>query len=355
MLQDSPAGSSIVYEWIYYENELWTRILGAISADTLPYETSSLFRYKSILSEQLEYHNRNKHFEHHKLNTIIHISKENFIPNHDQRTAKDIFKNSEDLNLIRQLLYANYLLDQTINQFFNGTVTTKYKEMFEEKIEEFEKAKQNFADSTKHLSYSLTEQNERITKEINEITETAKKNLSNQTEDHIKEISERSSNINKNIDSSKPVRFWEDKETNHRLQAKSCKKAAITLGFFASILMLFLTLAAFKDPNTTSLLGFQLPNHFYLAALVLLGSAFVWALRITIQLMMTHIALESEALERSTAIKTYISLSSQNIDKDIENEFHRSLLSFNKVKISEDSNHPEIFKVIEQFLKKDKS
>lgn len=354
LLPKDPSGTGVVYEWVYNENNFWKTILGRFRPDFFPYEESSLTKYSNVLEEQIEYHQRNRYFERHKLDRIINLSKKSFIPNHDHRVARDIYKNVDDHQSIQQILYTSHLIDQTIDQFFSDSVITKYKEILEEKIKEFEKEKQNFTSSTQYLSSNLVEQSERLTEEITEIVDTSKKDLTDQASAHRKELSETSSNIKKNIDSSKPVEFWEAKELNHKTHARNCKITAISLGIFASFIMLFLILAAFKDLNTTFIFGFQLPNHFYLAALILIGSAFVWALRIAVQLMMTHAALESEALERSTAIKTYIALSSQNIDKEIEKEFHKSLLSFNKVKISEDSSHPEIFKIVEQFLKKDK-
>ncbi|WP_420030720.1 hypothetical protein ACN429_11665 [Pseudomonas oryzihabitans] len=343
------------YEWIFREKQFWSAVSENIPSTSLPYELPAFSKYQKILTEQIEYYNRDRTFERFKLERLIELSKEFFIPNHDHRIAGDVDKNLPNRSMVQVILYSNYLLDQTMSQFFTGTVTTKYKEQLDEKIVEFNDAKQKFTGYSEYLTSHLIDQNEKSTKEIRDITETSKQTLKDEANAHSKEISEAASNIKNSIDSSAPVAFWEGKERYHREHAYSCKKAAILLGSFASILMLLLIFAAFRDPNTTLILGFQLPNHFYLAALILIGSAFVWALRISIQLMMTHVALESEALERSTAIKTYIALSNQNIDKDIEKEFHKSLLSFNKVKISEDSNHPEAFKLIEQLLSKNKS
>lgn len=356
LISDQNINIELIKSWISTERDFWVNLINALGTYPTPYPAGVLQEYVSSLSEiRKALSLTSSLFDPYKIHSIISFSRDNSIPNHDHKAGQLILQNLENKELLSSILFSQKVSNDSFENFFEGNATTKYKELLDTKIAEFLSTKNDFTSQTEALLRTLKSREEAYTQELQETQNLAYKKLAEDADEHSKKISEVSSLIHKDILSNQPVTFWQSKEERHREQAGRYQKWALVLGLLASLVLLSLILAAFKDQDTTTLLGFKLPNHFYIAALILIGSAFVWTLRVCIQLMMTHMTLESEALERVTAIKTYVALSRLGVTPEIEKEFHKAILSFQRVKISEDSGHPELINIIENLISKSKS
>lgn len=355
LLSEKYFDASAIKQWVFAEHFFWSQMAPSITASAKLQDPASIHMYLEALQKAVDEFNKNPQM----INTIsaqrlAEFSREYYLPNHDNPIANDLKRLEYNSSEMSTLLMIYRTCQISIDSFYKDEHELKYKKLFIEKHEEFRELSEKIHSENSAVLEIAEKSKSDLENYISDLKIQTSEELSSAGKEQSEIILDVSTKIQKTITSNEPVIFWETKEKFHRTQAKKCKNAAIALGCCAGVVLLLLIFAAFKDQDTTEWLGFKLPNHFYIAASILIGSAFVWALRVSIQLMMTHIALESEALEKSTAIKTYVALSSQNIDSDIEKDFHKALLTFNKIKIAEDSNHPELLKLIEQFLSKNK-
>lgn len=342
-----------ITKWITSERKFWVFLSKTLMSPGDLYNTGPIIAYMSLLDKQYEDRkNLPLVFDLLAVNKICEFAIDNYIPNHDHPIAADLKRASGNSQILDQALFHYKVAQGTADSFFRQEYLTRYKNLINEHREEFQIQTDKYLAENERFVRAITEGKNDLETHLSSLKISVAEELSELGKEKGQEISEISSKINKAITSSEPVIFWKGKEEFHREQAIKCKRTAVALGTIASLILLFLVLAAFKDQDTTEWLGFKLPNHFYIAVCLLIGSAFVWALRIAVQLMMTHVSLESEAIEKSTAINTYVALSKQGIDEEIEKDFHRALLTFNKIKISDDSSHPEILKLLEQILNK---
>lgn len=340
--------------WITLEIDFWSKIFPRIITQNSLFDSDSVLSYMNSLSVFSKPHSGKKAIDSVEIKRILDSFRETNLPHHDDEISNRLSRLGDDTGAIQQTLYYYTISRISFDSLLREEYFTKYGGLIHDGVVQIEELSSYYSDlhqkvlATTESSRAALESHtallsDQLSKDSDELTGTQKTLLL-----------ELSSTIQKEIRSNEPVKFWEGKEARHSAQAKKCRWTAIGLGVCASLVLSLLIFAAFKDQDTTTLLGFKIPNHFYVAVSIIVGSAFVWALKISIQLMMTHVALEAEALEKSTAIKTYVALSDQIKDMEIEKEFHKSLLTFNKIKVAEDSNHPELIKLIEQFLSKRK-
>ncbi|MBY8959663.1 MULTISPECIES: hypothetical protein [Pseudomonas] len=155
------------------------------------------------------------------------------------------------------------------------------------------------------------------------------------------------------IVSSEPVKFWNDKRKHHRLRAVMFSAGSLLL--IAGVIYLLgklLYVAYSSGTQKTELFDLTMPDHYLVTLAILLGSVGVWILRVLIKLMMTNLTLESEALSKLTAIKTYVVLSKSKLSEETVNGFHKSLLQSGPADFSVDGTSPELVKIVELILQK---
>lgn len=354
LLNEKPIHIADILEWMEKEYRCWNRISDSITYDSVQVDGQAVSKYLSMLGDLLVVSDKNREFDFKALEHALSIFGTTLLPHHDDAIIEKITQPNATPDKIKQILLFYTISRSSLESVIQKQYESRYEKRITHAVEQLEDISNNYT-KTHQIAMTSIEKGRKKLEDLTEaLVSEMNKDIKSYADDEKNRISELSASIQKEIRSNEPVKFWEGKEAHHRSQAKSCRWVAIFLGFCASIALALLMLAAFKDQDTTTLLGFKLPNHFYIAVSILIGSAFIWALKVSIQLMMTHIALEAEALEKSTAIKTYVALSGQIKDPDIDKEFHKSLLSFSKIKIAEDSNHPDLVKLIEQFLNKKK-
>lgn len=355
LLSEDPDHQSII-KWLQDEASFWAELRPHLNNNNGLYNIEPIISYHSLLTKQIEKLSKNPNTLDNLLtNEIVAFGRVHHIPNHDHPIADDLIRLRYDLSRLEQTLLNYKTCASIVDSFFEDEYNTKYKNLIESQRINFESQQQKWGERTKDFLDSATKIEHAITEHYESLKSSAIDELDKASKDKENHLAGISARIEKDITSSEPVSFWEQKRSTHAETAKAFRITAIVLGILACSILFCLVLAAFKDPDTTDLFGYKVPNHFYIATCLLIGSAFVWALRISIQLMMTNMALEAEAFEKSTAIKTYVALSSQNIDSDIEKDFHRALLTFNKIKITDETNAPEVIRILEGLLNNKKS
>lgn len=354
LLNEEPANIPEIIEWVEIELKHWRLLSKILSQDSESSENKSIAEYTTLLAEIMAYHENNLPLDFRKLGRALDIINECHLPHHDDGIFDLFNPKTYAIQKTQEIILLYKVSRISLKSLVKEQYEIKYEQRINNAVAQLDSISNNYTD----MHQKATATNEKSRRKLEDLRDTLISEITSQVQASANgektSISELSSSIQREIRSNEPVTFWERKEARHRSQARDCRRAAISLGACAIIALTLLIFAAFKDQDTTIILGFKIPNHFYIAVSIIIGSAFVWALKVSIQLMMTHIALEAEALEKSTAIKTYVALSGQIKDQEIDREFHKALLSFSKIKVAEDTNHPELLKLVEQFLSKKK-
>lgn len=354
LIANLPDTSEQVFNWIDRELGFWNLIYTALDNSVGILDTEAIYKYIERLRYLFGTYNKTEKIESEKLKKILDNFSKTLLPHHTDLIAEKISLLSNKPDGIAQILFTYTVSRHASEDILKNQYFSEYSQIIQRGVSQIEGYSENYSKIHENTITSIESSRVSLTSHAEHLKSEALSGIEKACEEQKATISELSSSIQKEIRSNEPVKFWEGKEKHHQTHAKSCRRAAIALGSCASVALSLLIFAAFKDQDTTLFLGFKIPNHFYIAVSIIVGSAFIWALKISIQLMMTHVALEAEALEKSTAIKTYVALSNQIKDPDIEREFHKALLTFNKIKIAEDSNNPELLKLVEQFLTRKK-
>ncbi|WP_277761705.1 DUF6161 domain-containing protein [Pseudomonas sp. A34-9] len=159
------------------------------------------------------------------------------------------------------------------------------------------------------------------------------------------------------VNLSEPVRYWNERRSTHQENAiKNGKRAVFSACTFLSMLVLLIAYeyAAGRELNY-SWGTINLPkNNFSIAFLIVFTTAGIWCTRIFIKLMMANISLESESLERSTMIKTYVAMIAINGSPDADKQtlFYTTLFRPTQSSFSEEGTAPEFSRILEIIMKK---
>jgi hypothetical protein len=172
-----------------------------------------------------------------------------------------------------------------------------------------------------------------------------------------KEISSLVDNATQAILSAAPVEYWESRQKLHHSRAASYKTALIVVALFFLAAICTLIILEYQNGESITFQGMEIPvpaGKFSLALMVLLTTSAIWLTRILVKLMMTNLALEIEALERGTMIKTYIALEQANTAKtpEIEMLFYSTLFRPSTNSLTDDSTSPEYIRLIEALIQK---
>jgi hypothetical protein len=284
------------------------------------------------------------------LTNLYQFHSSNSLPLHDEKPHADAIKEFAQ----RGQFYAGLYIFKTLLSQQSALYTGKYKSELTALDESF---KASFFTEHEKFVNSLSESKNSIEKFV----ETTKKDVS----DHLfqkldvatNEIANTVTSATNAILSAEPVKYWEDREEKHRNKARSYRRGVIVsaIAFIATIV--FLTLSVYKNGETYSILGIPvtLPaEKFSIALLVICTTAMIWLIRILVKLMMTNLALEIEALERSTMIKTYIAIDSTKAEQaaEIRMLFYTTLFRPSSNSLTDDSTSPEYIRIIEAMLQK---
>lgn len=161
---------------------------------------------------------------------------------------------------------------------------------------------------------------------------------------------------NKEILSAEPVTYWKEREKNHKKSAKWYLSLIVLFAILFAVAILSLAITVLSHPEKITILeAIEIPNErFGITLLIIATTAAIWLIRVLVRLMMTNLALEIEALERSTMIKTYIAMN--NAEKKqadgINMLFYTTLFRPTTNNLTDDSTSPEYIRIIEAMLQK---
>lgn len=158
------------------------------------------------------------------------------------------------------------------------------------------------------------------------------------------------------ISLSEPVKFWDERKLIHKQNAIKYGKYASRSGtiFAAALIAVVLYEYLSGIPHQVFGYDFTLPKSLSGIAIILLTStAGIWSTRIFVKLMMANLTLETESIERSTMIKTFVAMKATeaSIAQEAELLFYTTLFRPSNNVISEDSTAPEFGKVLDAILR----
>lgn len=155
---------------------------------------------------------------------------------------------------------------------------------------------------------------------------------------------------------SEPVKFWEDRKNVHHMSANKYGRYAFISAIIFSCLLTMIVLYEYMSGTAHTVLGYEftLPKSLSgIATILLISTAGIWSTRIFVKLMMANITLETESMERSTMIKTFVAMKAaeSSIAQEAELLFYTTLFRPSNNVISEESTAPEFGKILDAILK----
>lgn len=272
------------------------------------------------------------------------------IPLHDETPHSQLIKEFADRGQISTGLYIFSTLLNQQDAIYNDKYKLELLSL-EEKLKSAINEKQE-----NHLT-SITETKENF----DNFVDTKEKEISTKlwatVDNATEEINNTVTAATNAILSAEPVKYWEEREKKHRIKAQSYKRGVIATSIAFISTLIFLTLSVYKNGETYTILDIPITlpaEKFSIALLVISTTAAIWLVRILVKLMMTNLALEIEALERSTMIKTYIAIDSTKAESaaEIRMLFYTTLFRPSSNSLTDDSTSPEYIRIIEAMLQK---
>lgn len=192
---------------------------------------------------------------------------------------------------------------------------------------------------------------------VESIKASTKKELKEELEKSKKEIFDTVTVTNSAIFSAEPVQYWVEREAKHKKNANRYFWFITAAAIIFTAALTLLSISVYKNGETYMLgsIPITLPaEKFSIALLIIATTASIWLVRVLVKLMMTNLALEIEALERSTMIKTYIAMDSAKAEhaSEIRMLFYSTLFKPSNNSLSDDSTSPEYIRIIEAMLQK---
>lgn len=181
--------------------------------------------------------------------------------------------------------------------------------------------------------------------------------LENKLEEAQKDIKNTAIGANSTIFSAEPVKYWIDREEKHKKKARNFLWliGIASISFIAALVVL--SLSVYKNGEEYILFGLPITlpaEKFSIALLIIATTSAIWIIRVLVKLMMTNLALEIEALERSTMIRTYIAMDNAKAEQAVEIRmlFYSTLFKPSNNSLTDDSTSPEYIRIIEAMLQK---
>jgi hypothetical protein len=155
---------------------------------------------------------------------------------------------------------------------------------------------------------------------------------------------------------SEPVKFWNDRKNIHNSNALKYGRYAFISALAFSLLLAGVIVYEYQSGVAHSAWGFEftLPKTLSGIALILLiSTGGIWSTRVFLKLMMANLTLETESIERSTMIKTFVAMKAveSSIAHEAELLFYTTLFRPSNNVISEESTAPEFGKLLDTILK----
>lgn len=331
------------HAWLKRERDFWENILKSTQHTTNDTSNRSLIHnYIQLVDKML--------FEFSDFDAIQNLQNEAPLPLHDEHPHNDQLK---DFVTRGQLGIALYLFRALLKQQ-SALYISKYKSELQKLEEKFKNALNNEQDLT---AKNLEEKIDSLTV----FTEAQKKQVYEKFTESLNGATEALSNLTtaatNAILTAEPVKYWEEREAKHRNKARSYRYGVIIAAVVFISTLIFLTLSVYKNGETYTVAGVPLTlpaEKFSIALLIITTTAAIWLVRVLVKLMMTNLALEIEALERSTMIKTYIAMDSTKAEQasEIRMLFYTTLFRPSSNSLADDSTSPEYIRIIEAMLQK---
>ncbi|MXI50153.1 hypothetical protein GRW89_26955 [Pseudomonas moraviensis] len=328
-------------KWFATEKEFWGEIFAKTGGNE-NYNRGIIHQYLITLSNTLANPSN--------LDAFQKIQTDHPLPLHDETPHNEQLLEFAQRGQAGQAIYLFNILLKQQTSLYNSTYKhelTALEESFKETLT---------IEKEKHKNYISEARNS-----FNTFTETTKKEMSDQFKEILdnatKEISNTVTAATNAILTAEPVKYWEEREIKHRDKARSYRYGVITAATLFITILIFLTLSVYKNGETYTIAGLPITlpaEKFSIALLIISTTAAIWLVRILVKLMMTNLALEIEALERSTMIKTYIAIDSTKAEQasEIRTLFYTTLFRPSNNTLSDDSTSPEYIRIIEAMLQK---
>ncbi|MNK04376.1 hypothetical protein D3C87_222380 [compost metagenome] len=158
-------------------------------------------------------------------------------------------------------------------------------------------------DGYRKLSREMADSYENQKIASTELLDQIKANHDEATLKHSKTMSRLEDAFREKMGLRAPVEYWSDRQKYH--QTRSKLTGAMSFGLISFLGVLLVGLSFWVLGNLTAE---GKPEFWRVSVLVLLGVLGIWAIRLVVRIFLSHVHLTSDASERITMVKTYLSL-----------------------------------------------
>lgn len=284
------------------------------------------------------------------LHYFIEFQKKNPLPFHDDTQFNRYIL---DMTAKGQLSLARLIFEITLN-----SNTKNHLKLYDNELKSIEENfKEKTTETLKRYDDGLSEK----ISTLNSSIEQAQQDVTSKLEEELREAQQNIANTvsaaNRAILSAEPVKYWIDREKNHRDKAKNYLHLLGFTSLVFIVALVILSLSVYKNSDDYMVFGLPITlpaAKFSIALLILATTAAIWITRVLVKLMMTNLALEIEALERSTMIRTYIAMDNTKAEQatEIRMLFYSTLFKPSNNSLTDDSTSPEYIRIIEAMLQK---
>lgn len=281
---------------------------------------------------------------------LIDAQKSRPLPFHDEHLFR---QRMVYMALNGQFSLATFIFEASLNSIHSNYIKSYDKDL--QSIEE---------DFKKNTEYTLKKYDDDLSEKITTLNNSIEKSqtdttlqLDNALKDAQQKIANTVSAANSAILSAEPVKYWIDREKKNRDKASNFLwLIGIASLAFISVLVT-LSLSVYRNGEEYIVLGIPITlpaEKFSIALLIIATTSAIWIIRVLVKLMMTNLALEIEALERSTMIRTYIAMDNAKAEQaaEIRMLFYSTLFKPSNNSLTDDSTSPEYIRIIEAMLQK---
>lgn len=327
--------------WLTREKEYWSSIHDILAhREDEKANTQNVSNYLSAIS--------NATYE--NLNSLENYHQSEPLPFHDE------VPNSQQL-----LELANRGHFSLAIYAFSTSLTTKsnyYIKTYENDLLKTEQDLKIAIETEKNrFTETLNERLEKLNTSIDTTQKTAETNLQKKLDSSESKINETARTATSEIFAAEPVRYWLAREEKHKKDAAKFLKIISAAASAFLIFLAYLVASIYKNGEPYKVGDFEIPmpeGKYSIALVIIATTSAIWLIRILVKLMMTNLALEIEALERTTMIRTFLAINKTQAEKseEIQMLFYSTLLKPSSNNLTDDSSSPEHLRIIEALLQK---
>ncbi len=333
--------------WCLEENKFWKEILQAIKGRTN--STSSEISNVATIDDYLnviEIALASKGDP----TPITEFQSRTPLPFHDEHLFR---KKLIPMALNGQFSLARFIFEVSLSAADNNYLKSYNKDL--QSIEE--NFKTNTTNTLKKYDHDLAEKISELNDSIDKTEKEIAAQLDTMIQDAQQNIAKTVSAANSAILSAEPVKYWLDREIKHRDKAKRFLWLIGIASFAFLSVLVTLSMSVYRNGEEYVVLGLPITlpaEKFSIALLIIATTSAIWIIRVLVKLMMTNLALEIEALERSTMIRTYIAMDNAKAEQaaEIRMLFYSTLFKPSNNSLTDDSTSPEYIRIIEAMLQK---